>query len=244
VSVNSSQLRSPLYFRIQQGILEQIQAGQIQPGAQLPSEADLARQYQVSRITAKRALDELVRQGRAFRQQGRGTFVAQARIRDLSGFRSFSEEIRARGFSPSSKVLDFREIEPEATIRERLHIPESEHVFLLKRLRLADQSPFAVESAYLPCRLCPGLLNEDLGSGSLYTLLAEKYNLVLTWADAEIEACVPTKVEARLLNLKAGTPVLVAHRITYAADYAAIETVDSVYRGDRFTFYTGRQFIG
>ena len=244
MSVTPSQPRSPLYFRIQQVILEQIQAGRLQPGAQLPTEADLARQYQVSRITAKRALDELVRQGRAFRQQGRGTFVAQARIRDISGFRSFSEDIRARGFSPSSQVLDFKEVEPPAVIRERLHISEDEHVFLLRRLRLADQAPVAVETAYLPCRLCPDLLQADLAGGSLYTLLAEKYNRVPTWADAEIEAVVPTREQVRLLQLKTGTPVLVAHRVTYAADYDAIETVDSVYRGDRFTFYTGRQFIG
>jgi GntR family transcriptional regulator len=244
MSAAPTQPKSPLYFRIQQVVLEQIQAGQLKPGAQLPTEADLARQYQVSRITAKRALDELVRQGRAYRQQGRGTFVAQARIRDISGFRSFSEDIRARGFTPTSQVLDFKEVEPEAAILERLHILPGERVILLKRLRLADQEPVAVETAYLPCRLCPGLLQEDLTLNSLYALLAEKYNRVPTWADAEIEAVVPDKEQARLLKLKAGTPVLVAHRVTYAADYDVIETVDSVYRGDRFTFYTGRQFIG
>lgn len=244
VSANPSQLRSPMYFRIQQAILEQIQAGRLLPGVQLPSEAELARQYQVSRITAKRALDELVRQGCVFRQQGRGTFVAHARIRDISGFRSFSEDIRARGFSPSSQVLEFLEFEPAAAIRARLHLSEGEHAFLLKRLRLADQEPVAVESATLPCRICPGLLQDDLARGSLYNLLAEKYNRLPTWADAEIEACLPSKEQARLLDLKAGTPVLVAHRVTYAADYTAIETVDSVYRADRFTFYTGRQFIG
>jgi len=240
----SSQPRRPLYFRIQQDILEQIQAGQLRPGAQLPSEADLAQQYQVSRITAKHALDELVRQGRAFRQQGRGTFVAQARIRDISGFRSFSEDISARGYNPSSQILDFKEVEPEAIIRERLHISEGEHIFLLRRLRLADQEPVAIEIAWLPCRICPGLLEEDLAGGSLYKLLAEKYGRVPTWADAEIEADLPTREQAALLKLKDGMPVLVAHRVTYTADYAAIETVDSVYRGDRFTFYTGRQFIG
>jgi GntR family transcriptional regulator len=244
MSAPPSQHRPPLYFKIQQGILEQIQAGRLQHGAQLPSEADLARQYQVSRITAKRALDELVRQGRAFRQQGRGTFVAQAHIRNISGFCSFSEDIRARGFTPSSRILDFKELEPESGIRARLHIPEGERVYLLARLRMADQEPVAVETAYLPCSLFPGLLKEDLASGSLYTLLAEKYNRVPTWADAEIEADMPTKEQARLLSSKAGTPVLVAHRVTYSADYEALETVDSVYCGDRFTFYTGRQFIG
>jgi GntR family transcriptional regulator len=244
MSANPIQHRSPMYFRIQLGILEQIQAGRLHPGEQLPTEADLAQQYQVSRITAKRALDELVRQGRAFRRQGRGTFVAHARIRDISGFHSFSEDIRARGFNPSSEVLDFKEVEPEAAIRTRLHISEGEHAFLLKRLRLADQESVAIETAFLPCRLFPGLLQEDLAGGSLYILLAEKYHHVPTWADAEIEALVPTADQARLLGLKAGTPVLAAHRVTYSADYDVIESVDSVYRGDRFTFYTGRQFIG
>ena len=244
MSPASSEQRLPMYYRIQQAILEQIQAGRFQPGAQLPSETDLARQYQVSRITAKHALDELVRMGRAFRQQGRGTFVAQARIRDISGFRSFSEDIRARGFTPSSHILAFEQVQPEAVIRDRLHLPDGEAAFLLKRLRLADQEPVAVETAYLPVSVCPGLSQEDLDGGSLYAVLTEKYKIVPTWADAEIEALVATKEDAQVLKLKSGTPVLVAHRVTYTANYEAIEAVDSVYRGDRFTFYTGRQFIG
>ncbi len=233
-----------MYYRIQQAILADIQSGMLQPSGLLPSEAELAQKYQVSRITAKRALDELVRQGRAFRLQGRGTFVAQPRIREISGFRSFSEDIRARGFTPSSQVLEFIETEPEAAIRERLHLPEGEHVFRLKRLRLANDEPIAVETACLPCRVCPGLLQEDMASGSLYTILMEKYQLIPTWADAEIEAAAASREEALLLKLKFGTPVLTARRVTYAVNYDAIETVVSVYRGDRFSFYTGRQFIG
>jgi GntR family transcriptional regulator len=244
MAASSHQLHIPMYYRIQQAILDQIQASDLHPGDQLPSEAELAQQYQVSRITAKRALDELVRLGRAYRLQGRGTFVAQARIREISGFRSFSEDIRARGFTPSSKVIAFQEIDPDASVRERLHLADSQHAYLLKRLRLADEVPVAIETAYLPCSLCPGLLQEDLAGKSLYTILNEKYQIMPTWADAEIEAGASSKQQAEALNLKTGTPVLVARRVTYAADYQAIETVESVYRGDRFTFYTGRQFIG
>lgn len=242
--VNPSSLHTPLYFRIQQSILERIRRGSLKPGEQLPTETELARQYQVSRITAKRALDELVDQGWAFRQQGRGTFVAQTRIRDTSGFGSFSEDMRARGLAPSSLILWFEEIEPGDEIRDRLHLAPGEHVYVLKRLRLANNEPVAVETAYLPCRLCPGLIHEDLGHGSLYAILAEKYQIAPTWADAEIEAASATKEEAALLKLKAGKPVLTARRITFSASYDAIESVTSVYRGDRFTFYSGRQFIG
>ncbi len=241
---NATQLKLPMYYRIQQAILEQIQGGKLQPGGLLPSEAEIAQQYQVSRITAKRALDELVRLGRAYRLQGRGTFVAQPRIREISGFRSFSEDIRARGFVPSSRVLEFAQDAPDDAVRERLHLPEGENVFRLKRLRLASDEPVAVETAYLPCRICPGLLHEDLAGGSLYTVLMEKYQVLPTWADAEIEAAAASREEALLLKLKTGTPVLAARRVTYAANYDAIEAVVSIYRGDRFTFYTGRQFIG
>jgi GntR family transcriptional regulator len=233
-----------MYYRIEQAILEQIQQGQLRPGAQLPSETELAQLHHVSRITAKRALDDLVQQGRAFRQQGRGTFVAHARISEISGFRSFSDDIRARGLIPASQVLTLKEVEPEAALRERLHLAEGEKAIVIKRLRLASDDPVAIETAYVPSRLCPGLLQEDLATGSLYSILQNRYNIQPTWADAEIEAAPATKEEALLLKMKAGKPVLIARRVTFSASYDVIESVYSVYRGDRFTFYTGRQNLG
>jgi GntR family transcriptional regulator len=243
MSIPSSTLRAPIYFIIQQKILEQIQQGALQPGQQLPTEAELAQQYQVSRITAKRALDELVRLGRAYRQQGKGTFVAQTRIRETSGFGSFSADMRARGLVPASQILTFSETEPPIDVQQRLKLVPGERTFFLKRLRLASGEPVAVESAYLPSKVCPDLIHEDLNSQSLYAVLADKFQIVPTWADAEIEAVMPTKEEIAFLKLPAGMPVLTAHRITFSANYEIIETADSVYRGDRFTFYSGRQRI-
>ncbi|HXZ76613.1 MAG TPA: GntR family transcriptional regulator [Streptosporangiaceae bacterium] len=236
--------RMPMYSRIQLKILGQIQDGSLKPGQQLPTETELARQYQVSRITAKRALDELVRGGRAYRQQGRGTFVAQTQLHDISGFGSFSDDIRARGLTPGARVLAFKEIQPEAQIQARLQLERGEPVYLLKRLRLAEGEPVAVETAYLPCRLCRGLIDEDLNDHSLYAILTEKYQITPTWADAEFEARMATREEAALLKYKAGKPVLSALRLTFSANYDVIETVNSVYRGDRFTFYSGRLLIG
>ncbi len=243
MAANASHTRAPIYYRIQLDILDQLQHGVLRPGEQLPSEADLAERYQVSRITAKRALDELVKQGRAFRQQGRGTFVAQAQIRDISGLVSFSQDVTSRGFVPSAQVLEFQEVEPQADVRELLRLQEGERAFLLRRLRLASGEPVAVETAHITARLCPGLLHEDFTRASLYSVLREKYQVVPTWADAEIQAMAATKQEASLLKSRAGQPVLVARRLTFAANYDVIESVRSVYRGDRFTFYTGRQYI-
>lgn len=241
--MNPSQARQPMYYRIQQNILGQIQKGSLKPGQQLPTEIELSQQYQVSRITAKRALDELVRQGRAFRQQGRGTFVAQTRIHDISGFGSFSEDVRSRGLEPGALVLKFEEIEADNETRARLQLNPGEHIYFLKRLRTANSEPVAVETAYLPCRFFPGLIQEDLTDRSLYSVLTENFGVQPTWADAEFEARQASREEALLLKLKTGRPVLSARRVTYTANYDVIEAVNSVYRGDRFTFYSGRQLI-
>jgi GntR family transcriptional regulator len=243
MSSNSPNLPIPMYFRIQQDILEQIQMGTLKPGQQIPTEAELAQKYQVSRITAKRAMDELVHQGRAFRQQGRGTFVAQTRIREISGFGSFSEDIKARGLIPGSRVLLIKELVPDSELQSLLHLEKGEPAFQLKRLRLANGDPVAVETSYLPSRLFPGLDHEDLVNQSLYALMKEKFHIVPTWADAEIEARLATREEAELLNLETKKPVLAARRLTFAANYDVIESVYSIYHGGRFTLYTGRQQI-
>lgn len=239
-----TQVPLPMYYRIEQGILEQIQAGFLLPGEQLPTEAELAERHNVSRITAKRALDDLVQQGLAFRQQGKGTFVASRRIRDISGFGSFSEDIRSRNLVPSSQVLLFKEIYPDMEIRERLQLGEGKLAIVLKRLRLADGEPVALETAYLPSELCPGLQEEDFAAQSLFTVLRNRFGVSPTWADAELQSRDATRQEALLLKLKAGNPVLEARRTTFAANFDVIECVDSVYRGDRFSFYTGRQRLG
>jgi GntR family transcriptional regulator len=161
-----------------------------------------------------------------------------------SGFGSFSDDMRSRGHVPGAKVLAFIQVEPEAEIRERLQLAQGEQTYMLKRLRLADDRPVAVETAHLPCRLCPGLIDEDLNNHSLYSILTEKYHLVPTWADAELDAQIATEEESDLLDLEIGKPVLSARRVTFSANYDVIEVVKSVYRGDRFTFYSGRQFIG
>lgn len=235
---------TPRYARIEQGLRDRIQSGELPPGAQLPSENDIVEQFAVSRITAKRVLNDLVKSGLAYRQQGRGTFVGQPKIREISGFTSFTEDMKSRGLSPSSKVLFFDEIVSDIEVSRRLGLKEDKRVYRLQRIRFADEKPVALETVYLPIRLCPELLKEDLERGSLYTVLRNKYHVYPAWADAEIESAPATQIDAQYLELKPGDPVLIARRLTYTRSFEVIETAHSVYRGDRFSFYTGRQFIG
>jgi GntR family transcriptional regulator len=234
----------PLYYQIEREILGNINLGNLQPGDRLPSETEIVQQFQVSRITARRVLEDLVKQGVAYSQQGRGTFVAMPRIREVSGFLSYSEDIRARGLNPTSRVLFFGQVEPDPAMQKKLQTKPGEKAFCLKRIRLADQKPMVIETAYLPVSLCPQLIEEDFSTSSLYSTLREKFEIFPTWADAEIVAGQATPEEAGYLGMKPGMPVLCADRLTYTRTYTVIESVRSVYCGEGFSFYTGRQYIG
>ncbi|MFN8447686.1 MAG: GntR family transcriptional regulator [Anaerolineae bacterium] len=233
----------PLYLQIAQGIIDRVRSGDLAPGDQLPSEREIAAEYAVSRVTARQALDELVSQGMAYRVRGRGTFVAEPKIREVSGLRSFSDDMRSQGLQPSSRVLAQKVMEPDATVRQQLKLAPDELVLYLDRLRKANDAPVALESVYLPHRLCPGLEHEDMTSHSLYAILREKYGLYLAWGESEIEARGALPAEADLFGIEVGQPVMVARRLTYTESFEPIEYARSVYRGDRFTFYVGRQRI-
>lgn len=232
----------PRYYQIEQTILELIQNNQIKPGEQLPSEAELAQKFQVSRITAKRALDDLVQKGWAYRQQGRGTFVAQARIREMSGFSSFTEDIRSKGLKPSSQVVQFALIQADEQVATHLRIPVGDGAYLLQRVRLADDQPVAFETAFFSEKLFPNLGQYDL-SQSVYKIFREQYHVNPVWADAEIQASSATPEIAQHLRMRAGEPVLTANRLSYTEFFEVVEYVVSIYCGSRFTFYIGRQPI-
>ncbi len=232
----------PLYFKIEKEILDSIQNDVYKAGEQLPSEAEIAQQYQVSRITAKRALDDLVNQGWAYRQQGKGTFVSQARIKEMSGFRSFTEDILSKGLKPSSKIIKFESQIADDFIAKQLRIRQGDQIYLLQRIRQADNQPVAYETAYLPEYLFPNLLAYDL-SQSLFKVLREQYHINPVWADAEIQAASANNEIAQALGMRVGEPVLIANRLTYSETFEIVEFVVSVYCGSRFTFYIGRQSI-
>jgi GntR family transcriptional regulator len=233
---------SPLYHKIKQHLLDQIIDGSLKAGDMLPSETQLLTQYNASRITIRRALKELIQQGILYTIQGKGTFVAHAPIRQISGFHSFSDDIQAKGLRASSKVMIFEKVAAEIEVSTRLHLKIGDPVYIVQRIRYANDQPVAFETAYLPASLFPGLEQFDL-SYSLYDVFRNQYHQFPAWADAEIQATTTTPEIAQALRMQINEPVLVAHRLTYTESFDIMEYVVSVYCGNRFTFFTGRQSI-
>lgn len=230
----------PLYIQIKELLQKQIESGEYTAGSRLPSERELAQRYVVSRMTARQALRALAQDGVTYSRVGKGTFVSTPKInQELHALTSFSEDMRQRGITPSSRVLS-AELHPAgAEIAARLHLLPGTETVVLKRVRLADNRPLALEMTHLPHRLCPGLLERhDFERDSLYEVLRREYGWTLVWADQVIETRLPEESECTALDLDEKTPVLKFTRVTFNDQSQPVEFVHSVYRGDQYRLRT------
>src|SRR2546421_8346079 len=144
-------------------------------GDAIPSERQLSADLGVSRLTVRAALDELVREGQLVRRRGAGTFVSEPKIAQELTMSSFTDDIRARGMTPSSRTLELRVVPAGARLGRVLHVSPSEPVVVAQRLRLADRETMAIEILHVRESLIPGLSKHDLDDGSFYELLRDRY---------------------------------------------------------------------
>ena len=208
----------------------------LHPRSPLPTERELASRYEVSRATVRQALSALEQSGTVYRVQGAGTFVAGPHVSKSLSLTSFSQDMRLRGLRPSSLVLAADEVPADAAIAENLQIPAAASVVRLVRLRLADDSPMCLETAYLPAARVPGLpglFANDLAA-SLYELLERHYDLRLERANQTLEAVTVADADAGLLAVPPGVPALRVHRVSFDERDQPVESTTSLYRADRY----------
>ena len=227
----------PLYYQLKSFIQNQITTGAWKPGEQIPSEAELCKEFQISRTTTRQAISELVSQGKLERTQGRGTFVTQYNIeKPLFFLTGFSQDMKLRNLIPNSKVLKFEPIPPSAHITQILRLKANEPAILLKRLRLAGDQLMAVDNCYLPFNRYFPILHENLEKNSLYDLLAKNFDTVPVRSTRSIESVGCLAPEAGLLDVKVGFPILYIVSTNFDQNDQPFEHAESFYRGDRFTF--------
>lgn len=226
----------PIFSQIVDTIRQQIKLGELMPGDPIPSERELAEQLQVSRMTVRAAMDQLVQEGFLLRERGRKTIVADTRVNRDSSFTSFSEDMRARGLNPHSEVRQLGSEVAEASIAAQLGLTAGERVIYLERLRFANQEPVAIERVYLPYQRFAGLLNkqEELAHGSLYKIIEDNFDTRPTFANETVEAVLLTSADARLFGLDGCAAALLAQRVTRDERGEPIETVHTLYRADRY----------
>lgn len=219
----------PRYHEIEQALRARI--ADLAPHAPLPSDAQLCEEFGVSRMTARGAVQRLVHEGLVYRVPGRGTFVAPARAnRTASRIMSFSDEMRRRGRTPESRVVQKRRRPASDAERHRLGVDE---VIVLRRVRLADGQPLALETAVFPAAKVEPVLEGLEHDGSLFATLAGA-GLVPTAGSASLQAEAATAEDARLLDVKRGAPLLVERRLIHDQAGMPLEWTESRYAGSRY----------
>src|SRR3954447_14840789 len=209
-------------------------AASLQPGSPLPSERELADRYRVARMTVRGEIERLASEGVIYRAHGRGTFVAEPRVAQALALTSFTEDMRGRGMTPSSRVLAQEPIAASAAMAARLELGRRARIIRLDRVRLADGVPMAYEQAYLPAARFPGVEETDFSGMSLFDQLAERWSVELGDADQRVVATAIEAEEAALLDVPEGQPGLRFRTLTRDRTQLPVYYAVSLFRGDRY----------
>jgi GntR family transcriptional regulator len=227
-------LNKPIYIQIQEYLAELILSGQMPPETKLPSERELSQSLDVSRMTVRRSITELVNEGLLERRHGSGTFVAKPRVtynaRDLL---SYVQAMQSRGISTTSQLLEFSQAPASRRLAERLEIGIGDSLYLVILLRLANRIPFVVERSYFPASRLPNLEEYDLEKTSINDLINSGYGLALGKVSQSIEAVAASETVAQQLRVDEGFPLLmVTKTIRSKADGKPIEFAQDYLRSD------------
>lgn len=227
---------TPLYLQLQRLIQNQIRAGRLQAGEALPSERDLARQLGISRVTVRKAIAGLVDSGVLVQHWGSGTFIAPAmRVEQaLSRLSSFTDDMRTRGLTPGTRLIDSSCGPAAPQEAMALGLSPGDAVSRLQRVRLASDVPMALEHAVLPARFLP---DPNLVQHSLYAALAAR-GCAPRRALQRLHAVLLNPEQARLLDVSPASAALYIERRSFLEDGTPVEFTASYYRGDAYDFVT------
>ncbi len=225
---------APLHYQVRRLLLEEIDRGELAPGQKLAPEREYAIRFGISLAPVRQAILGLVEEDYLYRVRGSGTFVREARVEEkIAILSSFTESLRARGFEPDIRTVEQRIVEAPTRVRQAIG---ARQVLSLSRVAMVDGKPVAVLAAWLPADRVPGLVDINLGSGSLYSLLEARYSIHMARAQSWIEVGRCRPADAALLGVRPGTPTLFVEGITYDTSDRPVEFSRVMYRADRFRF--------
>ena len=224
----------PLHYVVKTRLVEVVEG--LGEGAALPPERVLAKEFGVSRWTMRQAIRELIADGRLRARQGQGTFVATPKLVQPLALVSYTEALRAQGHTPAREVVEFDELPADAVLAGRLGIAEGEPVHRLERVLFADGQPIGLETTYLAVERFPTLKAVLDPTGSLYRCLTDQLGVRFGEGEELVETVIATPREAELLKATQSLPMLLLHRTSRDTAGRPIESVRSLYRGDRVGF--------
>lgn len=234
-------VKMPKYFMVKRAIVKKIDNEVYDTSNPIPSERELMDEYQVSRITIRKAIDELVTEGYLYKIQGKGTYVkADEGSNNLFSITSCTEDVERLGMRPTKRTVVCEVIKADIKRAKALEITADDSVYMIGRILYADQEPLNYTLTYLPEKVFPQIIEYDLERKSLYKLISETYGVRITKARRTIEAVLANDEIAEYLDVDEGMPIILFRCITYGivnGKEIPIETFKCFYRTDKFKFY-------
>jgi len=225
----------PKYHRIKKAIAARIVEGVWASGSAIPTEPALCHEFGVSRNTVRKAVSDLIHEGKLRTMQGKGTFVATPKLEERFVQRAFGlyEDMERRGLALATTVLRQDLVPAPPEVAAGLWLAPGEPVHAIERLRAVQDERILVSTNHIPASLCPGLERADLSTGSLYHLLRARYEVVIARGERRIEAVAAGPREARLLDIALASPLLRLTSVAYLPDGRPFEYSWAYQRGDR-----------
>lgn len=228
----------PLYVQLKETIKKDIEAEKYAKDTQLPTEKELCDMYNVSRITIRRAIIELEREGVVQKQHGIGTFVTNKKKikRDLISVAGFSEFLVQTGKQPKTKIISTEVLKASNWISEILNVPMKAPVLEIRRLHLIDNDPVHLETSYYSLRKFPDLEQHIEESNSIYSILKERYSTKAVKNHKTLAAVFPTLEQAKLLQLTQDNIVFEVEKWAYDQKGEIIHFAKSYLPADKVSF--------
>ena len=227
----------PLYQQVGDLLKERIYNGFYKQSERIPSEKEIAAEFNVSIITVRKAIGDLAEEGLLERKQGKGTFVAKPKLkRNLQQVISFTEACLLNNVKPGAKLIEKKLLQPSGYVKTKLDIdPQSDQqVIYISRLRTADGEPVALETNQFPLRYS-FLLDADMENSSLFEILKDNGVPEITCSRRQIEISRASKDEAELLGVPKGAPLILIRTVAVLADGKHLFVGTQLINGERFT---------
>lgn len=223
----------PLYYQLYKVLKNKIKNKEIQAGEKLPSENELANEYNINRHTVRQAFYKLKDKGLIYSEKGRGNFAANIKISySMTEKSNYTTQILDIGFEPSSKMISNEIVPADEDIARDLNLNEGDDVLMINILRFVDGTPFALYTSFFDAKKFGDLNDYIKDNISLYKILKEKYNITATKGECFFEATLPSKEEAELLMIPKSFPLLVSNVPSYDENGNPVEAGFAKFRSD------------
>ena len=214
----------PMHQQLYLNIKEKIEKGEYKEHSQIPSESEIQSMYKISRVTVRRAISDLERDGFVKKRKGAGPYVLpQKKYKDYFAFRGFSEDVAAHGQVPGSIILKCKKVEAGVRIGEILQVPPDEQVGYLKRLRLVDGRIAALHETYISLRFGFDINPDEFNSTTSLYEFYETHGVELSCADETLEVRMPSAGVKAEMFLTETKPLFYRERVSFAADGRPVE---------------------